>query len=49
MLKRFAGMCLAGILLAAFVAGTTGCNTVRGLGTDIEKGGKAIEDAATRK
>ncbi len=32
-------------LLAAFCVSTTGCNTVEGLGRDIERAGQAIQDA----
>ena len=28
---------------------TTGCNTMQGLGTDIQQGGQALEKAATPK
>ena len=35
-------------LSAAIVAGTTGCNTFRGAGKDIQRGGEAIEDAADK-
>lgn len=35
-------------LLLAAVFPLLSCNTVQGLGRDIEKGGKAIEKAATR-
>ncbi len=34
-----------GLLLA--VLSLTACNTVQGIGKDIEKGGKAIEKAAS--
>ena len=38
------------ILTAFFVVGTlgalTGCNTIEGVGKDIEHGGKAIKDEA---
>ena len=34
------------VLLVAFIAGLTGCNTVQGVGKDIESGGKAIQKAA---
>jgi predicted small secreted protein len=30
-------------------AGLAACNTMAGLGKDIEKGGQKIEDAATKK
>jgi len=34
-----------GTLLMAFVFSSVGCNTVRGVGKDIESGGKAIQRA----
>ena len=34
------------ILLAALAVLLAGCNTVQGLGKDIEKGGEAIQKAA---
>ncbi len=36
---------ILGLLLA--VLSLTACNTVQGIGKDIEKGGKAIEKAAS--
>ncbi len=41
-------------LIAILVAGsfallTTGCNTMQGLGRDVEKGGEKIETKATEK
>ncbi|WP_424192080.1 entericidin A/B family lipoprotein [Ampullimonas aquatilis] len=36
---------LFGCLLFGFLAG---CNTLQGLGTDIKKGGEAIEKAADK-
>ncbi len=35
-------MCLASFVLAL---GLVGCNTVQGIGRDIEKGGEAIQKA----
>lgn len=35
-------------LLAALAISSTACNTVQGLGKDIEKGGQAIERAANK-
>ncbi|WP_417580978.1 entericidin A/B family lipoprotein [Nitrincola sp.] len=32
------------LLLAAFVL--SGCNTVEGVGKDVQRGGEALEDAA---
>jgi entericidin A len=34
------------ILSALWVAFTTGCNTTKGVGKDIEKAGNKIQDAA---
>lgn len=43
MIKRLVSLVLAiGVLVAALA----GCNTMEGLGKDIEKGGKAIQKAA---
>lgn len=38
------------VLALVFVAATlsAACNTVRGIGKDIERGGQAIEKAATK-
>ncbi|HQH66858.1 MAG TPA: entericidin A/B family lipoprotein [Candidatus Hydrogenedentes bacterium] len=40
---RIAALMLA--FMSAF-ASVSGCNTIRGMGKDIEKGGQAIQDAA---
>jgi predicted small secreted protein len=39
------------IALSALVAlvGLTGCNTVKGVGQDIQKAGSVIEDVAKKK
>lgn len=34
-----------GILM--FAVGLTGCNTFRGMGQDVERGGEKVQDAAT--
>jgi predicted small secreted protein len=34
------------LILIALISCITGCNTVRGVGEDVEGGGKAIERAA---
>lgn len=36
------------VILVMAIAGATvsGCNTIRGMGRDIEKGGEAVQDAA---
>lgn len=41
--KNICGL-LALLLIAGVVA--NGCNTVKGAGKDIQKGGEAVEDAA---
>jgi predicted small secreted protein len=43
--KHIALMAARIVLLAAMVAGMVGCNTVKGIGQDIEKGGEAIQKA----
>lgn len=35
------------MLLLAFTLGLAGCNTFRGFGQDMQKGGEKIQDAAT--
>lgn len=44
-MNRFALAAFALLLTAV----TAGCNTFQGLGTDIQKGGRAIQEAATPK
>jgi predicted small secreted protein len=39
MLKRVLALLLAGLLTAA----ASGCNTVRGIGQDVEEAGEAIQ------
>jgi predicted small secreted protein len=40
---------LLAALAAAFVlAGLAGCNTIRGVGQDVQKAGQAIEGAAKK-
>lgn len=36
------------VLLLAFIITLSACNTMRGLGQDIEKGGQAIKKAADK-
>ena len=43
-MKRGTLLCV--VLLMAFISGLTACNTVHGVGKDIEAGGKAIQKAA---
>ncbi len=44
MLKKFAAL----FALAGLVLGLAGCNTVEGVGKDVQSGGKAIENAADK-
>jgi predicted small secreted protein len=40
---------VAFVLSVALFAGMTlGCNTIRGVGKDVEKGGRAIQDVTTK-
>lgn len=43
-LKGFFMCVVAALAFSAFLFG--GCNTVEGMGEDIQEGGKAVEDAA---
>jgi predicted small secreted protein len=36
-------------LILGFCIALTGCNTVKGVGQDIQKAGEKIEDAAKKK
>ncbi len=45
MMQRF----LAALVLAGFGLALAGCNTVAGVGKDVEKVGSKIQDAATKK
>ncbi len=40
---------IATLLAAAFVLALSACNTVQGVGQDIQKGGQVLEDAAKKK
>ena len=42
-MKRILFVCLAALYLLA------GCNTIEGMGKDIQKGGEKIEEAAKTK
>jgi predicted small secreted protein len=45
--KFFSALLLAGSM-AAILGSSFGCNTVHGLGQDIERGGEKTQDAADR-
>lgn len=40
---------LVSFFLVMFAIGLSGCNTVSGVGKDIEKGGESIQKAAEKK
>lgn len=40
---------IAILLAAAFTVALAGCNTVKGVGQDIQKAGEKIEDSAKKK
>lgn len=40
---------LALLMLAAFTVSIVGCNTVKGVGRDVEKVGEKIEDASGKR
>ncbi len=46
-MKAFARLTAALAVGALICAGMQGCNTVKGAGKDIQKGGQSIEKAAT--
>ncbi len=37
------------IVLALLIAAAAGCNTVQGVGKDVQKAGEKIEDVAKKK
>ena len=39
---------LVSVLIVAFAFMLSGCNTVRGVGQDLQKAGEKIEDAAKK-
>ncbi|HSV53193.1 MAG TPA: entericidin A/B family lipoprotein [Burkholderiaceae bacterium] len=40
---------IATVLSLSFVFALAGCNTVKGVGQDVQRAGSAIEDAAKKK
>lgn len=45
---RTAPRIVVGLALAALAAALAGCNTTKGLGTDVEKAGEALKGSAER-
>ena len=46
MIRRLALCCLSSVVICGFLVLSAGCNTVKGAGKDIEKGGEAVQKAA---
>jgi predicted small secreted protein len=46
MISRIFVAALATLFLAGVIGSFSGCNTMEGMGKDIEQGGKAIKDEA---
>ena len=46
MMRDIATLLLTAVLLAAVSTMLAGCNTVEGMGQDIQQGGKALKDEA---
>jgi len=40
---------LIAVMGVLVVMGLTGCNTMRGMGQDVERGGEKVQDAASRQ
>ncbi len=49
MIKKLFSSLLAALVLAGALAALAGCNTVEGVGKDIEQGGKAIKNEANEQ
>lgn len=46
MLKKIIGSLLVTLFSIGLAGSISGCNTVKGVGTDIERGGQKLENAA---
>jgi predicted small secreted protein len=42
-------MVLSWLSVIAFALAVSGCNTVQGIGKDVQKAGEAVQDAAKKK
>lgn len=45
---RYYKVMLGAFAVLLMIGSVTGCNTFRGMGQDVQKGGQAIEGAASR-
>lgn len=48
MFKKIIGTVLATIFTVGLASSIAGCNTVRGVGEDVERGGQKLENAAVK-
>ena len=48
-MKRIMKVMTALLIAGLMVVVSAGCNTVKGMGRDLQKGGTAVEKAATKK
>ena len=48
-MKRIVKIATALLIAGMMVVVSVGCNTVKGMGRDLQKGGTAVENAATKK
>ena len=49
MINRIFASLLAALFLVGALGAVAGCNTIAGVGTDVEKGGRAIKNEANEK
>jgi entericidin B len=49
MIKRIFAPLLAALFFVSFFGTLAGCNTMAGVGQDVERGGRAIKDEAREK
>ncbi len=49
MIKRIVAPLMAALFLVSLFATLSGCNTVEGLGKDLEQGGKALKNEARER
>ena len=49
MIKRMLALLLAALFFVGVFGVLAGCNTMAGVGQDVEQGGKAIKDEAREK
>jgi entericidin B len=46
MIKRILAPLMAALFFVSFFGAIAGCNTVEGVGKDVEQGGRALKDEA---